>query len=682
MSKKHQEYINDIRKELESLGLQHNKIYQLLNPIEKEFNKRICGLVWESQDEENKQELLNSYPTLELKSQIIPNKKDNPLNHILIEGDNLFTLTSLQYSHVLNNQNNDKEGLFDVIYIDPPYNLGNKDFKYNDKFVNEDDQWKHSKWLSFIHSRLTLAKNLLKETGVIFISIDDTEYAQLKLLCDLEEVFDEKNYINTIFVLDKMSGKAGDKFITNVGHKVLVYAKNKKALTELGGFNKLENNFGETTAEKYAENEDGIYNENAFRFSGNKDKLRQFRPFMYYPILVKDNQVHSITDDEYAGIYDPVSKTFNDTHVDALIEKYTNEGFKVILPIDSKNNKVRWKSGFDGFKRLISENKLKANVSGNNINEKKFPTPKELLQEYSDGVAKSFIYKPGYAAGTADLEKSIGYSCDFSYPKPVALIMDLISLHPNKDALVLDFFAGSGTTAEAVLRLNAADGRNRRFVIATNNEVDFKSELLLFSKLGKIGNIKVDSEGNVSKEQEKKFNEYKFNNKEEYLAITQTEEYQKLGICQSITLKRVSNLLKEDSPITEKFVGDNLHYFKIKTSSKNSILNDVIVKETIKEFSSYASLKEDALFIDKTNESYTVFKNNKDKVVLVFKEVDKFDDEIFEECIDIVNQYDVQHKIVYSLLDSQITTDNIKFVSYPKEILNTINKIKMEMRSL
>ena len=96
-------------------------------------------------------------------------------NHLLIEGDNLHALTALTFTH---------EGRVDVIYIDPPYNTGNKDFKYNDRFVDRKDAYRHSKWLSFMHKRLLIAKRLLADTGVIFISIDDNEQAQLKMLCD------------------------------------------------------------------------------------------------------------------------------------------------------------------------------------------------------------------------------------------------------------------------------------------------------------------------------------------------------------------------------------------------------------------------------------------------------------------------------------------------------------------
>lgn len=144
-------------------------------------------MVWEDKREDVEEQLRDNLPILkEVKDKAIINGEDNP-NHILIEGDNLHALTALTFTH---------EGKIDVIYIDPPYNTGNKDFKYNDSFVDKEDSYRHSKWLSFMDKRLRIAKRLLSETGVIFISIDDNENAQLKLLCD--EIIGEKNLISDV----------------------------------------------------------------------------------------------------------------------------------------------------------------------------------------------------------------------------------------------------------------------------------------------------------------------------------------------------------------------------------------------------------------------------------------------------------------------------------------------------
>ena len=143
------------------------------------------GLVWEEKKEDVEERLREQLPLLtEVKERAIISSETDAPNHILIEGDNLEALTALTYSH---------EGKIDVIYIDPPYNTGNKDFIYNDKFINLDDSFKHSIWLSFMDKRLRIAKRLLSHSGVIFISIDDNEQANLKMLCD--EIFKEKNFI-------------------------------------------------------------------------------------------------------------------------------------------------------------------------------------------------------------------------------------------------------------------------------------------------------------------------------------------------------------------------------------------------------------------------------------------------------------------------------------------------------
>ena len=143
------------------------------------------GLVWEKSTEDAWEMMKDYVPVLkEDESKRIDHGSENP-NHILIEGDNLNALTALSYTH---------EGKIDVIYIDPPYNTGNKDFVYNDKFIGEDDSYRHSKWLSFMEKRLKIARQLLSDKGVIFISIDDNELANLKIL-QLKAIFGDETKI-------------------------------------------------------------------------------------------------------------------------------------------------------------------------------------------------------------------------------------------------------------------------------------------------------------------------------------------------------------------------------------------------------------------------------------------------------------------------------------------------------
>jgi len=140
----------------------------------------------------------------EVKSKEIITDKNKPMN-LLIEGDNYHVLSVLNYTH---------KGKIDVIYIDPPYNRGSSDFKYNDKFVDREDGYKHSKWLNFMRNRLTLAKAVLKNTGVIFISIDENEFAQLKIL--LDEIFEENNFLgNLIWKRRGGIGSFAEKYLTH-----------------------------------------------------------------------------------------------------------------------------------------------------------------------------------------------------------------------------------------------------------------------------------------------------------------------------------------------------------------------------------------------------------------------------------------------------------------------------------
>lgn len=187
------------------------------------------GLVWEDKPEEIETRLVDELPVLtEVPERAIVSESPDAPNHILIEGDNLEALTALAYTH---------EGKIDVIYIDPPYNTGNKDFVYNDSFVDREDGYRHSKWLSFMNKRLQIAKSLLSSGGVIFISIDDNEQAQLKLLCD--SIFGERNFIAK-FDWRKKTGANDAKDIAVITESVLLFALNKSELIEKELWNRDE----------------------------------------------------------------------------------------------------------------------------------------------------------------------------------------------------------------------------------------------------------------------------------------------------------------------------------------------------------------------------------------------------------------------------------------------------------
>lgn len=378
---------------------------------------------------------------------------NNKITHKLIIGDNYDALLNLLIEY------KDK---IDIIYIDPPYSKNSMgefaQTNYNNAITRDN-------LLSMMYSRLYLARQLLTDEGVIFISIDDKNEAYLKCLCD--EIFGEANFISCSFVLDNLKGKTNDNFITSVGSKLLVYAKNKTQIAEKG-FNEVENVFGNKIEEKYnKEDEYGYYSDTTFKKTGQA-RTREERPLMYYPILEKDNILYAIEDVEYNKIYNRETKKFDDEYVEKLKEKYSE--YKFILPLDSNGEKLRWTSGFNTYK-----NKMNSDIYySNGVKQKNRPEANEMLQIYASGTPKSFMYKPSYANGTQDL-KDILPENSLDFPKPVELLKDIFKLVDNKDAIVLDFFAGSGTTGQAIMDLNRKDKGNRKFILCTSNEVDDKN---------------------------------------------------------------------------------------------------------------------------------------------------------------------------------------------------------------
>ncbi len=346
-------------------------------------------------------------------------------NHILIEGDNLHALTALTFTH---------EGKIDVIYIDPPYNTGNKDFKYNDAFVDKEDSYRHSKWLSFMHKRLEIAKRLLSDSGVIFISIDDNEQAQLKMLCD--EVFGENNFIEIFsWVRTETPARLSKKSIKVVEY-VLCYQKS----------------------------------DNAPNFKGFKSKSTSSNTLLNKP-------------NTYKALVFP--KDFVDTGLsDGLYKKgkYGTTSYKIMLEED-----VEVKNGIFITPIVISANfrwgqdKLNQEIeNGTKISIRTLTfSPSYEKKYYEAGAPKNLINRDVevYTNEFAKRELEDFEIKFFDYPKPISLIKYLLSFTQTKNQTILDFFAGSGTTLHATIQLNAKDGGNRQCILVTNNENNICEEV-------------------------------------------------------------------------------------------------------------------------------------------------------------------------------------------------------------
>lgn len=394
---------------------------ELVRELKKVEKRKKYGIVWEDKPEKVAELCKEKLPVLEedTKKEIKTDDK-KPVN-ILIEGDNYHALSVLNYTH---------KGAIDVIYIDPPYNTGNgAGFLYNDKIVDKNDSYRHSKWLSFISKRLNLAKNLLKRNGIIFISIDENEIAQLKLLCD--EIFGEKNMI-VIHVWRKTVGGKSQGKISTQHEYVLAYAKSEPNL-------KISNlPLSEDLLKKYKyQDKRGRY---LLRELGQGKGL-SYSAGLYYEIKAPDGSTIPKP---------PEGKGY----------RWTKKKWEWGLRIDPPYSVVKKVRG-----RWIpfAKQYLDYDNEGNKIERGIWP--------------HSWLDDKGHTrTGTKDLDDILGKH-GFSHPKPVKLIKYLISLIDRKDAIILDFFVGSGTTAQAVIELNKEDKGNRKFIINTNNEGNICTEV-------------------------------------------------------------------------------------------------------------------------------------------------------------------------------------------------------------
>ncbi len=393
------------------------ELIDYINNLNEQNNGKY-GLVWDKEKEPEKivVECDKKIPILkEIKKKAINNGGHN---NILIEGDNFHALSVLNYTH--------KESI-DVIYIDPPYNTGKKDFIYNDKYIDEDDGYRHSKWLNFMDKRLKLARNLLSEDGIIFISIDDNELSQLKLMCD--RIFGSQNLISCMPRKTTEHIRVTAKYeMQNLNDYVLVYALdkmnyelNKKCLGEKEY--KYQDAFGK-------------YLLKPFQNSGEAG-TREARPNLYYPIY------------------------YDEKNEELYLDKH--KGCLEILPKKVKSKDGRWLWSREKF---LKDKKLLEYKNGT-LYRKEYQNGEDDNNKYESekNWLDSFPNRLG-----ANALKKIGLEELFTYSKPPELVMWLINLCKNKDAIVLDFFAGSGTTGHAVLELNSKDGGNRKFILCTNNE--------------------------------------------------------------------------------------------------------------------------------------------------------------------------------------------------------------------
>lgn len=423
-------------------NLPKEELIKEIERLKKELkNKKKYGLVWEEKPEEVIEMCKHKLPILkEDKEKEIITDKDKPIN-LLIEGDNYHVLSVLNYTHAKK---------VDVIYIDPPYNTGAKDWKYNNDYVDINDTWRHSKWLSFMQHRLKLTKNLLSPRGVLICTIDHNEQEALGLL--LKELFPGKE-ITCITIVHNPSGIQGKNFSYNNEYAYFVYPSGEKVIAY---------------EERDEENADIRQFMNTAKGKGT-NYLRSSGLNCFYPIYIKDFEIIG-----FGHVCDKSfhPKTSNIQRKDGIIEVY---------PIDFSGVERKWvfaRQSVESIKDELSVKFSKKTKIYSIIRTKKAINYKTVWtgEKFS---AKTY--------GTQLVNDIIGK--DFPFPKSLYAVEECIKavIHNKNNAIILDFFAGSGTTGHAILSLNNKDRGNRKFILCTNNENGVKiAEDICYPRIEKV----------------------------------------------------------------------------------------------------------------------------------------------------------------------------------------------------
>lgn len=411
--------LEEIRNYIEKAAQDEKTARMLANitEVEKELGKKRYGVLFEEHRTEFDEMLADSAPVPVCCPELAINS-GGEIN-LLIEGDNHASLKILEKTH---------KNKVDLIYIDPPYNTGASNWMYDNDYIDERDEFRHSKWLSMMKPRLECAKKLLTKDGVLICAIDENESATLRLL--LEEIFGSGYEYDCITIVHNPRGIQGKNFSYNNEFAYFVIPKGERIIGE----------------RKLSESE--IYRSPLRNWGG--ESLRSDARNCFYPIYVRD--------DEIVGFGDVSPEDFHPSKNEKM-----PDGTVAVYPIDAGGVERKWRYARQTVEEILQ-----------------FLSVKKVRGVYDIEVAKTFgNYKtvwidPKYDANGygKKILKSLLPDCGFDFPKSLMNVYDCIYAvaAKKKNAVILDFFAGSGTTGHAVMKLNAEDGGNRRFILCTNNE--------------------------------------------------------------------------------------------------------------------------------------------------------------------------------------------------------------------
>lgn len=399
----------DLQKEIADLKAQVRKL-----------KKNNLGLVFEDKTEDVVEQSKSQVPVLKEVSKNRLELDEAHPNNLMIEGDNYLALSVLNYTHKKN---------IDLIYIDPPYNTGAKNWKYNNDYVDKEDAYRHSKWLSFMRHRLKLAKNLLKDDGVLICAIDHNEQAHLSVL--IEQLFPAHEQ-HTVTVIHNPKGVQGTNFSYTHEYAIFVVPKQRKTI-------------GDRTL-----SEDEIYVSNLRNWGNESERIDAKNCF--YPIIISEGEI--------VGFGDVAP---DDVHPKSANEKQ-KDGTIYVWPIDEQGIERKWRYARQSVEAIKDILQIKESRGG----------LIQIMIAKDYGTYKTVWTDKKYDASEygTKLLREILPKCDFDFPKSLHTVYDCLFavVGERPHANILDFFAGSGTTGHAVLEMNKIDGGNRQFILCTNNE--------------------------------------------------------------------------------------------------------------------------------------------------------------------------------------------------------------------
>lgn len=473
--------------------------------------------------------------------------------HVVVAGENFHALQALEYTH---------EGRVDLIYIDPPYNTGAADWKYNDRYVDSADSYRHSKWLSFMERRLKIAKRLLTPTGVVIMAIGDDEHHRLRMLAD--QVLGEENFVSNVVW---SGGRKNDsRLVSNSADYMLIYAASRSTLRDRGTLwreskegvpailqagdaaweGALQEAFEEVSAELAStagDSEgtsldalvDALPPRKRFEVRQRASEIATSRFRAWWKSVPKDHPAQGSK--HYNFICGDTGRVFFPDNMRAPESRPNRCRTPLTHPLTGQPCKVPpngWMCEEATLFRLESENKIYFGGDHNRI-----PNMKRYLDESTSQVPESTFSRDRRIA-SKQLQEVLGDK-RFPNPKDHEILARWFRTIAPKDGVILDFFAGSGTTAEAVIRLNAEDGGTRQCILVTNNELSKAED----AKLRKQGYRPGDA------------------------------DYEALGVFHHVTKPRVSTVLtglREDgSRFSEGIDGQAAAFFDLTYEDENLV---------------------------------------------------------------------------------------------------------------